>query len=256
MEPTSEVDSIFLKTHLVGGGRAEQQGAGWRLTLPATTDAAYSDAQLDDYDVVVRDFVHRPPLRLKLRARFSSNTLKGTAGFGFWNHPFGQEGQMQAAPQNVWFFHSSPESDLRVVRGVPGHGFKAAMLNSPQITSATAMPRRVGRLLDRLLVIRPLARMAMAAAQSVVRAGETRLSTDMTRWHEYELDWRADEAVFRVDRQDVLRVPKPPMGPLGLVMWIDNYRAVAAEGRYEFGYVACADEQWMEVEVLTQEFRV
>ena len=245
MNPTN------LKTHLVGGGRAEQGGDVWRLTLPATTDAAYSDAQLDDYDAVIRDFAHWPPQRFKLRARFSSNTLKGTAGFGFWNHPFGQEGQIQAAPQNVWFFNGSPESDLRVVRGVPGHGFKAAMLNSPQMAGATAMPRGVGRLLDRLLAIRPLARLAMTAAQSVVRAGETLLSLDMTQWHEYELDWRMDEAVFRVDGQDVLRVSKPPPGPLGLVIWIDNYKAVAAEGRYEFGYVACADEQWMEVEMLT-----
>lgn len=235
--------------HLVNGGRVEPFEDGWRLQLPPTAESHYSDAQLDDYDIAARDFLHRPPVRLRLWARFSSNALKGTAGFGFWNHPFGQEGQVMAAPRNVWFFHGSPESDLRVVRGVPGHGFKAAMLNSPEMAASgrLVMPSWLSRMLNRVLAIRPLAHVAMAAAQAVVRADESILDLDMTAWHHYEIDWRLDEAVFRVDEAVVLRVAKPPQGPLGLVIWIDNYKAIAAEGRYEFGYVACDREQWLEV---------
>ena len=38
---------------------------------------------------------------------------------------------MLEAPQNAWFFYGSPESDMQLAKGVPGHGFKAASLSSP-----------------------------------------------------------------------------------------------------------------------------
>jgi hypothetical protein len=249
-----------VKTHCVNGGHVQWDGDLVRLTIPPTTEAAYADAQLDDYDATQRIFANAPPQLLKLRARFSSNQLKGTAGFGFWNAPFGQEGQVLATPCNVWFFHGSSESDMRVVRGLPGHGFKAAMLNSPQIPSGqmrrtchqmaairSQVRRILAKTLDKILSLPVASQIAMRAAQAIVNAKEAMLNLDMTAWHTYELDWQRDYATFRVDGIEVLRAPKPPNTKLGFVAWIDNYRAIAANGKYAFGYVACPHEQWLEL---------
>jgi hypothetical protein len=227
-----------------------QEGATWRLSIPPTTTAAYSDAQLDDYDVLVRNLAHAPPIQIKLRARFSSHALKGTAGFGFWNHPFGQEGQVLAPPCNIWFFHGSPESDLRIKPHFQGYGFKAAVLRSPMLqTSGSAkLPSALSRFANALLRWPLLARMAMRAAQAVVAADEAVLDLDLTAWHEYYIDWQHTVTRFCIDGREVLRTHSPPQPKLGFVVWIDNYKAIAAEGKYEFGYVACDHEQWLEVQ--------
>ena len=102
-----------LKPHLVNGGWIEWDGERVRLLVPPTSASAYTDAQLDDYDhALPRRFANHPPQRLKLWARFShpAGVLKGTAGFGFWNHPFTRQGAVLEPPRNVWFFYSSPES--------------------------------------------------------------------------------------------------------------------------------------------------
>ncbi len=247
------------KIHLINGGRVERDGPRVRMTIPATTAETYADAQIDDYEhELPRRFANAPPLRLSVRARFSHNrdALKGTAGFGFWNHPFSREGAVVDPPRNVWFFHGSPESDLEVARGAPGNGFKAAMLNSPPIPlSAGGTPNLLSRLAgaaaNLALRARPLARMAMAAGRLVVNAREQMLDDavpDLRDWHIYSLDWQADAAVFSVDGAESLRARRPPSAPLGFVAWIDNYRVSAAGGRYEWGYVASPEPQWLELE--------
>ena len=249
------------KTHLVNGGRVERDGPRVRLIIPPTSADAYADAQIDDYEhELPRRFANAPPLRLSVRARFSHNrdALKGTAGFGFWNHPFSREGAVVDPPRNVWFFHGSPESNLRVARGAPGHGFKAAMLNTPPIPlSGDGEPNALSRLVNAAanlaLRARPLARLAMAAGRLVVNAQEQMLDTavaDLRDWHTYTLDWRRDAVVFTVDDAEILRARRPPPGPLGFVAWVDNYRVSAAGGRYEWGYVASPEPQWLELEFL------
>jgi hypothetical protein len=245
-----------LREHLVNGGRIEREVDTVRLMIPATSRAAYVDAQLDDYEhEPPRTFLNRPPQRLRLQARFShaAGALKGTAGFGFWNHPFTREGGVIAPPQNAWFFHGSPESDMQLVRGVPGHGFKAAMLNTP-------LPSQEGRGLQAGLIRAMIAagnlalkvplvsHLALAAARGMIVAREAVLGVSMTDWHAYELDWLADAAVFRVDGREVLRAARPPQSAMGFVAWVDNYRATAsAGGDYEFAYVDVPEPQWMEL---------
>jgi hypothetical protein len=246
-----------LKEHLVNGGRVEHAGDVVRLIIPPSTHTAYTDAQLDDYEhALPRRFSNMPPQRLHLHARFShpAGALKGTAGFGFWNHPFTREGGVIEPPCNVWFFYSSPESDMQIVPGMPGHGFKAASLHTP-LPPADQRGVRAG-LTKAMMVAGNLAlklpgvsALAMAAARSIVRAHEALLDLDMTQWHRYELDWLPDVAVFRVDGEEVLRAPSP-RGPLGFVAWVDNYRAVAARsGEYAFAYVDVPEAQWMELEI-------
>lgn len=255
---------MHLRRHLVNGGRVEPADATrdsprFRLTLPPTPATTYADAQLDDYgdSPGARRFVHLPPRRLEIRARFSSNDLKGTAGFGFWNNPFTQDGGVIGPPCSVWFFYSSPESDMRVARDTPGHGFKAAMLNSyPSASRAvagafSALTKLGSPLLNWMLRRPALAGLVLSAARATVQAREVLLNVDMTAWHDYALDWRAGQAVFTVDGQIVLRAPRPPREPLGFVAWIDNYRAIASTGAsaWKFAYVDVTQEQWMELEI-------
>ena len=264
--PVSTADNGTVrdfKTHLVNGGRVERNGPRVRMTIPATTAEAYADAQIDDYEHELRRrFANAPPLRLNIRARFSHNRdgLKGTAGFGFWNHPFSREGAVIDPPRNVWFFHGSPESDLRVARGMPGHGFKAAMLNTPPMPlgasgATNVLSRLVSAAANLALRARPLAGLAMAAGRLIVNARERMLDTavpDLRDWHTYTLDWRANVAVLSIDGVETLRAHRPPAGPLGFVAWIDNYRVSAAGGRYEWGYVASPEPQWLELDFETK----
>ncbi|MFN4294554.1 MAG: hypothetical protein ACK4JD_10515 [Thermoflexales bacterium] len=244
-----------LKEHLVNGGRVERAGDVLRLVIPPTTRAAYADAQLDDYEhALPRRFANRPPQRLRLRARFShpAGALKGTAGFGFWNHPFTRDGAVLEPPCNVWFFYSSPESDMQIAPGAPGHGFKAASLRVPLPFAERqgawgGLARAMVAAGNLALKLPGVSALAMAAARSVVQAREALLGLDMTEWHCYELDWLPDVAVFRVDGVEVLRGPSP-RGPLGFVAWVDNYRAIAARsGEYAFAYVDVPEAQWLEL---------
>ncbi|NJN18079.1 MAG: hypothetical protein HC822_18330 [Oscillochloris sp.] len=88
---------------ILGSGALALDPSGLQLINLAATQHFYSDAQIDDYQVRAPHFLHRPPLRLSLQARFShpAAELSGTAGFGFWNYP---SAFPPRPPQAVWFF--------------------------------------------------------------------------------------------------------------------------------------------------------
>lgn len=239
----------MLREHLVNGGHIERAGNRYRLIIPPTSADTYTDAQLDDYEhTLPRRFANHPPQRLCLRARCSHQALKGTAGFGFWNHPFSRDGSLLESPSNVWFFYSSPESDLQVARGMPGHGFKAAMLNGGQWPKGFVAV--AGRAFNLVLKIPFISALAMTTARAAVNAREAMLDVDMTAWHEYEVEWLPETVIFRLDGRELLRAPGPPRGSLGFVAWVDNYRATASSGEYQFAYVRTTETQWMELEIL------
>jgi hypothetical protein len=131
---------------------------------------------------------------------------------------------------------------------MPGHGFKAAMLNGGNIPGG--LMTLAGRAFNLALKLPGISSLAMASARVAVRAREAMLDIDMTAWQDYELDWLPDAAIFRVNGREVLRAPSPPRGPLGFVAWVDNYRATAASGEYQFAYVEVAEPQWMELEIV------
>lgn len=250
-----------LREHLVNGGRVERAGerdderdgernsAHYRLVIPPIGADTYADAQLDDYDHgLPRHFTDLPPQHLHIRARFSHREMKGTAGFGFWNHPFSRTGAVLEPPSNVWFFNSSTESDLQVARGVPGHGFKAAMLNGGRMPKGVM--RIAGSIFTFMLKAPFIANLLMSVGRAVVNAHEVVLTLDMTEWHDYEIDWLSQEAIFRVDGTEVLRAPHPPRCALGFAAWVDNYRATASSGAYQFAYVAAQQEQWLEMVIM------
>jgi hypothetical protein len=214
------------------------------LTVHPTPAGVYSDAQLSDYGAAA-EFRWRPPLRLTVRARSAPGAtgLRGTAGFGFWNQPF-MPGQIAPRlPQAVWFFFSSPPSDMRLALGVPGPGWKAATLNAARWPFLALLPAApVGVLLMR---IPALYRRLWPVGQRAIGVSEHLLDAALlVDWHTYTLDWQRDSAVFAVDGAEVHRAPSAPRGPLGFIAWVDNqYAIVTPQGRFGYGLLPLAVSQ-------------
>ena len=250
-----------------GGGTLSVAGPALRLALPAGARAGrYSDAQIDDYDhLPPKRFPWRPPLRMEVRARAShlvhpttaapdgaadtdgpQRYLRGTAGFGFWNYPLSLSGAVLRLPEAVWFFAASPPSNMALVPGVPGWGWKAQVVHAQRLGAVgwglAAAPA--------VLWARVTGREGMAGrlVRRVSGAAEAPLAADLRVWHEYVIEWRRERARFLVDGAEVLSVPEPPGGPLGFVAWIDNQYAVATpRGAFRFGTLASGPE-WVELE--------
>src|SRR5258708_9475997 len=242
---------------MVGGGSLASVDSALRMEMAEARQGSYTDAQIDDYSNLARaNFPWRPPLCMELEARSSlpaatvnstetSNVSRGTAGFGFWNYPFSVRGDILMLPEAVWFFYASPPSNMALVPGVPGWGWKAQVVHTmrPGALLAT-LPMALSTSLALLTgEIRPAARWM----QRLSGAQEVLLDVDLTTWHNYTLEWHAHEAFFRVDGNLVLRAPNPPTRPLGFVAWLDNQFAIATpRGVLRFGTLS-SGPQWFEI---------
>jgi hypothetical protein len=258
---------------LAGDGRVEAVPDGARLILPRSSAARYGDAQLDDYaGLPRRRYLHRPPLRLWLRARFSHELknnhgdtestekknesilhrggfLLGTAGFGFWNNPFGAQSGLPTLPQAIWFFYASPPSNMALAVDVPGQGWKAACIDAGRRPALALIP--VAPLVMLACRAPRLYRIVWPRVQRALGIREQRLALRTTHpgdWHTYALEWRRDGARWQVDGETVLETDRSPRGPLGFVAWIDNqYAVVTPRGELRWGVLDTIDEQWLEV---------
>lgn len=229
-----------MRTVEINGGTVTASGeaGSWHLTLPPVA-AGYGDAQLDDYGG--RPRAHYPWRRdttMRLEARFSHDApaIAGTAGFGFWNAPFGPgAGPLPALPQAAWFFYGSPRNDLPFApSGEVGNGWFAATIDAGTPRALALAPLTLPVLL--LNQIGALRRRLWPAVQRGLRISFHRLPAPMPVWHRYELEWRANGCFFRVDGVPVLQTPHSPRGPLGFVAWIDNQYLVATPtGRLRWG---------------------
>ncbi|MGD8402302.1 MAG: hypothetical protein PVJ21_01490 [Anaerolineales bacterium] len=223
---------------------------GFRLSIPEGDDSQYRIAQLDDYAKMARsDFLHRPSLRLSLRARASAESIPGTWGFGLWNDPFGlsigfggNPFRIPALPNAVWFFHASQENYLSF-SDKPGNGLLAQAFHSPVFP--------LGRL-ARVGITLPFSRTKSRALMSdVVEEDGVRLSVDVTEWHVYRLEWSPTRSAFWVDYDLVMETSVSPRPPLGLVIWIDNqYAAWHPDGKIGFGVLENTEPAWLEIEDL------
>lgn len=149
-------------------------------------------------------------------------------------------------PEAVWFFYASPPSNMALVPGIPGWGWKAQVVHSMRAGALLAtLPTAVTTVWARLTGnTRPAARWM----QRLSGASESLLTVDMTAWQHYTLEWQAHEASFQVNGETVLRVPNPPTRPLGFVAWLDNQFAIASpRGVLRFGTVA-SGPQWFELD--------
>ncbi len=243
----------------IGRGKLSLQNSILYMESVATQQEQYTDAQIDDYGSLARSaFPWRPPLRMEVRSHASlpaatpdstvesENILRGTAGFGFWNYPFSIRGDVLMLPEAIWFFYASPPSNMALVPGVPGWGWKAQVVHSMRAESLAALvPTAVTTMWGRVTGnTQPAARWM----QRLSGASEALLPVTMDEWHTYSLEWRESAATFWVDGTLVLRVPRPPTRPLGFVAWLDNqYAVVTPRGVLRFGTVS-NDAQWLAID--------
>lgn len=249
--------------HSAGDGAIEPVANVLRLSKPYASEQRYSNAQIDDYQTLARrNFLWKPPLELTVRARFSHAgfdpsrpaaaqgvpTLRGTAGFGFWNDPFMMTPgtRRPTLPRAIWFFYSAPPSNMPLALDVPGCGWKAATVDAwrwPFFALAPTAPLAVP-----LMRIGPLYRRLWPVAQRAIGVCEARVEAPMAEWHTYCIRWEEKTAHFFVDGASVLQCSTPPRGPLGLVLWIDNqYMVVTPQGHFRSGLVASDAVEWMEI---------
>ncbi|MFW6042555.1 MAG: hypothetical protein ACOC9C_02610 [Chloroflexota bacterium] len=246
MKMPDEWDTLELN-----GGRVRVgTPATYRLEL-APVARGYADAQIHDYAGLPRgDYQWRPGTVLRLRARFSHRVgeLAGTAGFGFWNAPFGPgTGLLPALPQAVWFFYASAPGNLPLAPvGEIGRGWFAATIDAGARSALAWAPLAPAvLLLNQFATLRrrlwPLVRRGLSISFAA-------MDVDLKEWHEYRLAWQNNGCFFQVDGSPLLATPFSPRGPLGFVCWIDNqYMVATPRGRVGWGVLPLSDGQWMEV---------
>src|SRR5205814_9960764 len=141
-EFTDTLNKRWIRT-CIGVAELLLSGSTVRMAFASARQGHYTGAQIDDYGRLPRaKFPWKPPVRMEVRARSSlpaatptgtadqANTLRGTAGFGFWNYPFSVRGDILMLPEAVWFFYASPPSNMALVPGTPGWGWKAQIIHA------------------------------------------------------------------------------------------------------------------------------
>jgi len=218
----------------IGKGTVQSQADNLWLTVPSASSDNYHDAQITDYDSTSLNFSNQPPLRLTINAR-AEGEIKGTAGFGFWNHMFAPNERGFRIPQAVWFFFGSPPNNIALANGVAGHGWKAATFNAQQLKFYGLLPLApLGFLLMRNKM---LYNKLWRIGQDAIGVSEVALDRSLLYdFHTYTIDWQTDGATFAVDGEIVLQTNSVPTKPLGFIAWIDNqYAIVTPQGNFGWG---------------------
>lgn len=234
-----------------GQGVVRRDDSGnFHLSLPAVPADAYSNAQIASYATRAQ-IALRPPLRLAVRA-WAQGELRGTAGFGLWNHPFSPDARGVRLPRAAWFFHATPPNDMQLAYGVPGHGWKAATIDALNPLFLSLLPfAPVGVLMMRVPALyRALWR---RVAQPALRVSEQALPAQwLNEPRTYLMEWHTEQVRFWVDGEQVHQTRFSPGGRLGFVAWVDNqYAVVTPQGRFGFGVVGTTAPQSLHLERLS-----
>lgn len=244
----------------IGAGTVRvEPPTGYTLHLPAASAQAYHDAQICDYTLPARAFWQAPrphqTLTLTLRAHFSTADVRGTAGFGFWNHPFSPDMRgLPRLPQAAWFFYGSPPNDMPLARGVAGHGWKAAIIDTHRPLFYTLAP--LIPLAALLMRVPAFYRALWGIGEAALGVREVLLPpTLMTAPHEYRICWSHNALRFEVDGQPVLTHNQAPRGALGFIAWIDNqYAIVTPQARLGWGLLDVPAPQSLMIDALTLQY--
>ncbi|HVU14558.1 MAG TPA: hypothetical protein VHD90_24945 [Phototrophicaceae bacterium] len=238
LNPIWDVKQIGQSTVRAEGGKL------WMINQPGQT--RYTDAQIADYTYETFHFRWRPPVRMTVTAWASGAgaTLHGTAGFGFWNHPFSPDAnRIPRLPQAIWFFHASSENNMALCYDVPGCGWKAATLDTTRPAALAMLPFALPAAL--LMRIPAVYARLFPPIQRRLNVAEKLLDGNLlAQKHTYGIDWRADGSRFSIDGATVFETPYAPRGPLGFVAWIDNrWAVVTPQGKLSFGLAPIEREQ-------------
>ncbi len=229
-----------------GGGHILRVQHGLRFLTVAADRHGYSNAQLDDYGSIRRHVLpHRPPVRMTLRACFPT-TIHGTAGFGFWNNPIALIGGWPALPAAAWFFYAAPPANIAPALGVPGHGWKAAVIDAGAPSAWPWVPfAPIIVLLNRIPALR---RRIWPRIQRALRVAEQDLGAPAATWRTYTLEWQPNCVLFQIDGHTVFETPYAPRGPLGFVVWVDTQWLIATpDGQFGWGLHDASMAQWIDV---------
>jgi hypothetical protein len=240
------------------GAQVSRVGAdAWHLEIPAGPEGQYRLAQLDDYaGIKRRSFRSSPPMHLSLRAKASQRDLPGTWGFGFWNDPFslsfglgGGTRRWPVLPNALWFFFASKPNYLSLRDDLPAQGKLGATFCSPQWPSLLLAS---GVLAMPLLLWSPGARLLRRLGRWIVHQDAVEMGLDPMLWHSYMLTWQQESVCFEVDGDTIFETRVSPVGPLGLVVWIDNqFAALPPSGNLSYGTLANPEPAWVDIESLS-----
>jgi len=233
----------FRRTEINSGRVVD--GPTIELTI-GPVNQGYSDSQIDDYGNFDRKrYPWQPGTRFRVTARFSSRSgdILGTAGFGFWNTPFGDPRiKWPALPKAAWFFYASEPTDLPLPAEGPGRGWFVSTIDASSSLIKTLMPFTPATLLlNNIPVIRHYLWPQMRRKLKISFAS---IETTMDQWHHYELNWFPSSCRFLIDGEKILETHFSPHGPLAFVAWIDNQFLVATpRGRFKWGTIQISHEQ-------------
>jgi hypothetical protein len=233
----------------VGRGVVRRSADRYALTVPPVSAGSYHNAQISSYSTR-REIDLAPPLRLTLRAHIEGDAPRGTAGFGFWNHPYAPNERGFRIPRATWFFFASPPNDMPLALDVPGYGWKAATFDAANWRFLALLPLALPGFL--LMRIPSLYRALWPLGQRAIGVSERLLDFGLLHQpHDYQLDWHIDRVRFAVDGVTIHETDRSPRGPLGFVAWIDNqYAVVTPQGRFGSGLTDVPGEQTLVIESL------
>jgi hypothetical protein len=223
-----------------GSGSVYRRPGALHLALqPDESNQTYHNAQITEYSPAQKDFQFRAPLTMKIQAYSSLHpaNIRGTAGFGFWNHPFSPDQKGWGLPQTLWFFFSGKDSNMALARGVQGNGWKAATMDARRGIARVLLP--FAPLAMPLMRVNALYNALYPIGQSALAIQEASLDAELlTAIHEYEIEWRNEGAIFRVDGEIVQQTRHVPKGALGFIAWMDNqFAVVTPQGNFQMGLV-------------------
>ena len=255
MPPTTHQNRIL---EINGGTVAGQQGQDGlvRLGIPAEPDG-YTNAQIDDYGGKRRrDYPWQAGagVCLSLRARFShpADQLAGTAGFGFWNAPFGDPTTpWPTLPQATWFFLAGRPNNLPLNPHGPGQDFFASTLDATTWRALRLAPLAPPVVL--LNRIHSFKEKFWPKVQHQLGMSYQQIDQiDLTKWQTYKIHWKKSGCTFIINGEIVLETTQSPRGPLGFVCWIDNqFMQVTPTGRVQAGVTPLKQDQWLEIDQLS-----
>lgn len=236
----------------IGAGTVRESNGNLILRV-AGGHSGYSNAQITDYAYERLNFRWQPPLKLTVTAWAMGDPL-GTAGFGFWNHPFSPDlKRMPSLPRAIWYFFGSPPNNMQLAHGVPGSGWKAATMDATRPSALMLAPFALPAVL--MMRVPPLYARLWHVIQRRLHISEKLLDPALlAARHTYTMDWRRDGATFGIDGQTIHETPFAPRGRTGFVAWIDNqYAVVTPQGQFGFGIIPVERDQALILEDVTIE---
>jgi hypothetical protein len=187
-------------------------------------------------------------MRIKARFALIDGEQVGTAGFGFWNAPFGDPTiGWPSLPKSAWFFYASEPNNLPLSLTSPGRGWFASTLDATDISALALAP--LAPIFVAMNNIDAIRKILWPILRKKLKISFAHIRIDRKDWHSYQIDWLPSICVFRIDEKTVLETDTSPSGPMGFVTWIDNQYLIATPaGRVGWGTIPIHQMQSLEID--------